>query len=93
MVLTRLLASVVDISGLPHTSTDGAVDNILGIVFSITASIALLMIVIGGFRYILSRGDPNGMAQAKNTIIYALVGLFITMAAYAIVTFVIRGVS
>jgi hypothetical protein len=87
------LASVIDTSGLPHTATDGAVNKIVTITLSITAAVALLMIVIGGFRYILARGDPNGMNQARNTIIYSLVGLAITMAAYSIVTFVVHGVG
>lgn len=93
MTQLYLLASIVDTSGLPNHSPSGTLNTVLNIVFSITASISLLMIVIGGLRYILAKGDPNGTAQAKNTIIYAVVGLVITMAAYSIVTFVVKGVS
>jgi len=56
------------------------------------ASVALLLIVIGGFRYILAKGDPNGIARSRDTIIYALVGLVVIMLAYAIVTFTIGNV-
>lgn len=65
----------------------------LSVVFALAASIAVLMIVIAGFRYILAHGDSNAMAQARNSIIYAVVGLVVIMAAYAIVTFVVKGLS
>lgn len=78
---------------LPNVKTDNAVANITGIVFGVTASIAFLMIVIAGFRYILAHGDPNATAQAKNTILYAVIGLIVSLAAFSIVTFVIKGVG
>lgn len=72
---------------------NSAVSVGLNIVFGITASIAMLIIVIAGLRYIIARGDPNATAQAKNTIIYAVIGLCVTIAAYSIVTFVLKGLS
>lgn len=89
-----ILAALLNYDSLPHPSaSDSALTTVLNLVFSITASIAVLMVVIGGFRYITARGDPNAMAQARQTIIYAVVGLVVTMAAYSIVTFVVRGVA
>ncbi len=83
-----------DCSGLPRTAaTPDALTTILNIAFGITASIALLIIVIGGFRYIVAHGDPNGVAQAKKAILYAIIGLMVSLAAIAIVSFVIKGVS
>lgn len=82
------------IHGLPTPKANNhTLTTVLGIVFAITASIALLMIVIAGFRYMLASGDPKGTAEARNTIIYAVVGLLISMAAFSIVTFVIKGIS
>lgn len=79
----------VDLSPLPQVdATDTQLQTILNIVFSISASLALLFIVIGGIRYVLSRGDSNATAQAKDTIIYAVVGLVLTVLAYAIVRLV-----
>lgn len=71
-------------------ANDDTMNAIIGIVFGVAGALALLFIVIGGLRYILSDGDPNNISQAKKTVIYALVGLVITMAAYAIVSFVIN---
>lgn len=66
----------------------GTLDNILNLVFTITGAVAFLFIIIGGFKYIVSSGDPQSTAKAKNTIIYAAVGLMVTLAASLIVNFV-----
>lgn len=52
-------------------------------------AIAVLMIIIGGIRYTISNGDQSQITSAKNTILYAIVGLVVAMLAYAIVHFVI----
>ncbi|HYH75066.1 MAG TPA: pilin [Candidatus Saccharimonadales bacterium] len=83
----------LDTSPLPKgKATQATIDNVVGIVFSVLGTIAVLMIVIGGIQYITSKGEPGEMAKAKNTIIYALVGLVVCILAYTIVAFVIRNV-
>lgn len=85
---------VINVCPLPGSNADSnSLNTILNVVFTFAGSIALLMIVIGGFRYVISRGDPNAMAQAKNTILYAIVGLIIVLAAYSIVIFAVKGIS
>ncbi len=68
---------------------EGTINNIVNIVFGIAGSLAVLFVVIGGMRYVISRGDPQATAQAKNTILYALIGLIVTIFAFSIVRFVI----
>jgi hypothetical protein len=51
------------------------------------------MIVIGGIRYTTSNGDSAGITSAKNTILYAVVGLIVALLAYAIVNFVLTSFS
>jgi len=86
--------TILDTSCISHAPADSnTVHTVLNMVFAISASIAVLMIVIGGFRYIVAHGDPNSTAQARNTIIYAVIGLLVTMAAFAIVTFVVGWVG
>jgi hypothetical protein len=46
-------------------------------------------VIIGGIRYVFSTGDPKATGQAKDTIMFALIGLAIAAGAYAIVRFVI----
>ncbi len=90
---TRMSATILDYSSLPNHSPGNVIASILNIVFAITASISVLMIVIGGMRYITAHGDASATERARSTIIYAVVGLVITMAAFSIVTFVIGKVG
>lgn len=90
--LTQIFAQLV--VDLPKTSANsGRIQTIYNIVLAIMGAVAVLIIVIGGFKYIVSQGNPQDIAAAKNTIIYALVGLLVIIAAFAIVNFVIQGVG
>lgn len=88
------VVSLPDLSPLPHTAADqNEVQNVLQLVFTVIGAISLLIIVIAGFRFIASRGDPQKVAQAKNAIIYAAVGLVVSILAVTIVGFVIGHVG
>lgn len=66
--------------------TIATVINILSVIVGV---IAVIMIIIGGFRYITSGGDSTKVTAAKNTILYALIGLIIVAIAQVIVKFVL----
>ena len=86
----------VDPCGLPRpgsAQSTGYINVILSIVFAIAASVAVLMIVINGFRYIIARGEPGATASAKDGLLYSVIGLLVIMAAYSIVVFVVHGIS
>lgn len=84
------LLSQIDLKPLPKPKADSAeLAKIMSVVFAIAGSVALLMLAIGGYRYIISRGDPSATAQAKNTILYSIIGLVVVMAAASIVAFVV----
>jgi multisubunit Na+/H+ antiporter MnhB subunit len=55
----------------------------------VLGAIAVIMIVIGGIRYTLSNGESAAITGAKNTILYAVIGLVVALLAYAIVNFVL----
>src|SRR5215475_5256135 len=57
------------------TDTSGNVSNLINIFSLIVGAISIIMIIIGGFRYITSGGESSSVSGAKNTIIYALIGL------------------
>lgn len=84
----------VNTSNLPSSknASSGEIATALDIVFTITGALALLIITVAGFRYILSRGDPSATAQAREAILYACVGLVVSIAAYTIVAFVANSV-
>ena len=95
-MLTELFAQAqkINIDVLPQVSADTArVRVILNIVFSIVGAISLLVITIAGFRYVLSHGDSNLITQSKNTILYALIGLAVSLTAVAIINFVVNWVG
>lgn len=52
--------------------------------------ISVMMIIFGGLKYITSGGETNGVKAAKNTILYAVIGLVIVAIAESIVQFVLQ---
>jgi uncharacterized membrane protein YidH (DUF202 family) len=75
-------------TGLPTVNASAnELQTALQIAFAILAAISVLFVIIGGLRYTLSQGNSQRMQEAKNTIIYAVVGLVIAISAEAIVSF------
>jgi len=72
---------------------DQGVKNIIRTVVNILSffigAVAVIMIMVGGFKYITSGGSPEGVGNAKSTIIYALIGLAIAALAQFLVQFVL----
>ena len=73
----------------PLFGAGGTWTNIINTMIFVIGSIAVLMIVIGGLRYVLSGGDTGATKGAKDTILYAVIGLVVATMAYAIVNFVV----
>ena len=65
------------------------VKNVINLLIFVIGIIAVIMVVVGGLRYVLSGGDSAGINTAKNTILYAIVGLVVAILAYSIVNFVL----
>ncbi|HUC89962.1 MAG TPA: hypothetical protein VMR45_04125 [Patescibacteria group bacterium] len=90
LILPVMAVTNPDISPLPKVEPNSAtITVVLNIVYAITGSIAFLVLTIAGLRYVVSRGAPQEVAKAKNAIIYALVGLVITIVAASITNFVV----
>lgn len=75
----------------------GGIDSILRKVIQIFSVIvgfvAVVMIIIGGIKYITSGGDSGNVSGAKNTIIYAIIGLIIVALAQVLVHYVLKNVA
>jgi len=69
--------------------TDRSFTSGLRIAFGIAGGIALALIAYGGLKYVLSQGNPQETAKAKNTIIDALIGLAVIIFSFAIVGFAV----
>jgi hypothetical protein len=67
----------------------GIFTTISNVMLFLVGAISVIMIVVGGLRYVISGGNSGNITAAKNTILYAIVGLIIAIMAYAIINFVI----
>ena len=63
--------------------------RIINIFSVVVGAVSVIMIIIGGFRYIISGGDSGNVQSAKNTILYAIVGLLIVLFAQVIIRFIL----
>lgn len=73
-------------------SVEGVIGTAINLISLIVGVIAVIMIIIGGLKYIMSSGDSNNINSAKNTILYAIIGLVIVAFAQVIVKFVLHKV-
>jgi hypothetical protein len=76
----------------PSNSLNHIIRTVINFLSVGVGIVAVIMIIIGGFKYVTSGGDSNSVASAKNTIIYALVGLVIAALAQVIVRFVLNAI-
>ena len=67
----------------------GVFKQVTNTILYIVGIIAVIMLIIGGIRYVISGGDAKKVIDAKNTVLYAIIGLIIAFLAFAIVNFVI----
>jgi type IV secretion system pilin len=82
----------LDLSSLPNpgaVASGGIIPLIFQDVFGIVGGLSLLFLIIGGFRYVLSSGEPQNVATAKATILYAIIGLLIAIVAESIVSLIL----
>jgi hypothetical protein len=67
----------------------GVFKTITNVLLFIIGAISVIMLIIGGIRYVVSGGDSSAVTAAKNTILYAIVGIVVALLAYALVNFVL----
>jgi hypothetical protein len=71
----------------------GVFQTITNVLLFIIGAISVIMLIIGGIRYVVSGGDSSAVTSAKNTILYAIVGIIVALLAYALVNFVLTSFS
>ena len=68
---------------------NGIFTTIINTALFVIGAIAVLMLIYGGIRYTISGGQTQAVTDAKNTILYAIIGIVVALLAYAIVNFVL----
>lgn len=72
---------------------DGVFTRFSNLALYIVGAIAVIMLIWGGLRYITSGGDSKKITDAKNTILYAIIGLIIAFLSFAIINFVLNAIQ
>lgn len=94
--LLQLAEAILNRNDIPvklPTTPDGILSNILSTVYFWAGIIAVGLIVYGGFMYVISNGDPGRVKKAKDTLLYAVIGLIVVLVAFVITNLVIKGVN
>ena len=78
------------VGGNDQTSLGDIVSKIINFLLFFVGVVSVIMIIYGGIQYTTSAGDSGKVTNAKNTILYAIVGLIVSILAYAIVNFVVK---
>ncbi len=76
-----------------NANANDIVVTIINIMLWLIGILAVIMLIFGGIKYATSAGDSNKVTSAKNTIMYAIIGLIIAIFAWAIVRWVTDSVS
>jgi membrane-associated HD superfamily phosphohydrolase len=95
-LLTTVAAMITenDYNNLPKAQlNNGSFDSVLKLVFGFAGAISVIIIVIAGLKYVTSQGNPQETAKAKDTIIYAVIGLAVCFLAFFIIGFVVETVA
>lgn len=73
--------------------SSGIFETIVNILLFLIGAISVIMLIYGGIRYTISGGDSNSVTAAKNTILYAIVGIVVAVLAFAVVKFVVGSLT
>lgn len=90
MIGLKFLGSLLPNTDLPNVEAGSTqLQDILSVVFGLAGIIAFFIVVIAGFQLVISSGDPQKISKARQTILFAVVGLVVCSAAFTIVRFVV----
>ncbi len=85
LALTPMLVFAADIPGVVTT-----IMNILNVIIPLIIAIALVVFLVGVVRYITAGGDPEKRSEARNVMIYGVIGLFVMVAVWGLVNLLVN---
>jgi|ERR1700683_4341639 len=71
----------------------GVFQTVADTLIFLVGAVAVIFLIIGGLRYVISNGDPKNVSAAKDTILYAIVGIVVAIVSFAVVSFVITQIG
>jgi hypothetical protein len=77
-------------TSLTQTSAAGLIVKVINFALSVAFALAILFVIIAGFRYLTSAGNEEAAKKGKKTLIYALVGIVIIVLSYVLVNIVVK---
>lgn len=77
------------IGGTGNESLPGVIGTVVDLLLYFVGALSVIMIIYGGFKYVTSAGDTSAVASAKNTILYAVIGVIVSVLVYSIVHFAV----
>ena len=69
-------------------SVSELVTNVVGILFFVVGSASVIVLIVAGIMFVVSAGNEKQTKQAKDAVLYAIVGIIISVAAFAITSFI-----
>jgi len=88
IILSSAIAKFVKNKFSNNPPLEGIINTLINVLLSIAGTLAVLFLIIGGYQYMTSLGNPDQIGKAKNTITYSIIGLIIVILSYVIVKFV-----
>ena len=74
-------------------SDGGLFQKIVNVLLFLIGSVSVIMLIVGGFRYVVSAGDSGKVTEAKNTIMYSIIGLVVAFLAFGMIRFVVSSLA
>lgn len=88
------IAQQIFIPNLPQTpASDDTLRNVFSIAAAVAGALSVLFMLIGAGRYATSAGDPGQTKQARDTILYSIIGLIVSTISFFIVQFVLGSIG
>jgi len=91
MKILELLSATekLDVPDIPKLTAEQVLAGSLNAIYFIVGGLAVIIIILAGYTFITSSGDPAAVTKAKNAILYSVVGLIVVIMAFAITSFVL----
>lgn len=90
-LLPRLAAAQATIPRpLGDVTLEQIIGNIVKALLGVSGTLALVMIIVGGLRWMTAQGDPEAVKKAKSTLEWAILGLIVAFSSFALVDFILK---